>query len=186
MHQRIFKKHFWLLILRKSNLEKWFSKLVLRGQGTDKARLTRNNTQNDNGKSYNNITIAWYNNSHDFSPSNGSEGFSFIYFFPNEMLNSAVNCIIFKVVILFFVDFFVRGVVYLYNALFIYYVAGMNLTKVDTNWQKHLWKWTFSFYCLAKVLWTGQTKNCILSRPELWLNCLTATGFHVDINFARF
>ncbi len=28
-------------------------------------------------------------------------------------------------------------------------------------------------YCLAKVLWTGQTKNCILSVAG-WLSCLTS------------
>ncbi len=49
------------------------------------------------------------------------------------------------------------------------------------QWGIHLYEIQERYYnCLAKVLWTGQTKNCILSRHEWCLNCLTAHGFHVD------
>ena len=52
-----------------------------------------------------------------------------------------------------------------------FWLAGIH---ANIGGQKRTFRWKrMPHYCLAKVLWTGQTKNCILSVAG-WLSCPTS------------
>ncbi len=123
--QRIFKKHFGLLICGNGNLIKRYKGYF--GEARELVKLKGRGTMppSDNRK-------CWYNNSHSFSPANGSSGFSgyhtiiyLFYFFPNKML----DYILFKVVILFFLNLFVRKYLDLCNPCFTLYAFGLKYEK---------------------------------------------------------